>query len=174
MKVLHNSRKMWTLCDMKRLIYLLLLSFGLNVSSYGDDDPSRCMAEIEQTFFQNDLVTTALSYFNIPQGLWVPINSSLQQRVPQIAQRMKKKTRMMVPDPLEYPMNTDWARKALKDTLFDVFREALMDNQAIGGTAYSPPLAETGVMQNMFNYIYEKQKYKFIQCFGPEKQKEKQ
>lgn len=154
---------------MKRTIYLALyiLLMGVPVSAFADRDLKKCMQALERDFYQPDLVYKAFSFYNIPQGLWVPLYLDLQKKSLQIDGVLKQVTADMVPNPLEYPYNAEAARTLLKKALYSAFVQSFVESTALfpQNSFYIGP-AE---LQNMFDYIYAKQHYKFIECFGPEK-----
>lgn len=153
---------------MKRLIFSIAMIISLGFSSIilgQDDDPTKCMLALEKSFFQYDVVSVMLSLYQIPQGVWEPLILDLQKKALSVNQRMKKKVANDVPNPLEYPVNKEAARQLLKETLYDVFLEALNESTLLNvQNAFS---LSDQLISDMFEYIYNQQESKFIDCFGP-------
>lgn len=143
------------------------LVIGMPAWVFADRDLKQCMQALEQDFFQADLVYKAFSFYNIPQGLWVPLYLDLQQQSQLIDAELKRITANMVPNPIEYPYNADEARKLLKSALRTAFLQAFIDTSAL--FSQNAFYIGSNEMHNMFDYIYGKQHHKFIECFGPEK-----
>lgn len=121
-------------------------------------DPVPCVMNLEVSFFPESIVSEALSLYLIPQGLWPPISTELQQRSQTVPERMKLKTARMVPNPIEYPMKKFATAKILKGVLYEVFMEAMRIYEV-----NEQPNADL-----IFNFILKRQGLRFVECFGPE------
>ena len=145
----------------KKCLFLSFVSFSI-LSGSGTTSviPDRlpCLMELETHFFDSKLVYQALSLYQIPQGLWSPIDQSLQTRSRDIPHLMKQKTAFMVPNPIEYPLQKEATAKILKQILFDVFLQALRDNQ----------IMERPTVDFIFDYIFLQQMPLFEKCLGPQ------
>lgn len=119
-------------------------------------DPIPCFKDLQVHFFQESLVTRALSLYNIPQGLWSKINDTLTAKSYTVPDRMKTVTANMVPNPIEYPMQRGPTSKILKKVLMDVFYETMTQYQ----------VNERPTADFVFDYIFTEQMPKFIHCFG--------
>ena len=64
---------------------------------------------------------------------------------------------MMVPNPIEYPMNPKATAEILKRVLMDFFYATM--------TRYQ--VNERPTSDFIFDYIFTRQLYKFVDCFGP-------
>lgn len=144
-----------------------ILLVGMPISVFAERDLKRCMPALERDFYQEEVVYKAFSFYNIPQGLWVPIYLDLQQRSLQIDGVLKGQTANMVRNPLEYPYDAEAARALLKSALYHVMIESFTESTAL--FPQNPFYIGPEELQNMFDYIYGKQRHKFIECFGPEK-----
>lgn len=147
---------------MKKKISSLFLLFSAICGSFPVEalvtDPSPCLRELELHFFDPTLVNQALSMYNVPQGTWATILQSLQERSASVPERLKSKTAGMYPNPIAYPLQKGPTAKLLKDTLYEVFVEALAQN----GVHEQPTVGL------MFDFIFSRQMPSLIQCFGPE------
>lgn len=154
---------------MKRKLFLMIwiLLMAVPLLAFAERDMRRCMQALEQDFYQPDLVYKAFSFYNIPQGLWMPLYLDLQQKSLQIDGILKSNTANMVPNPLEYPYDPQAARELLKSALYDAMIQSFTQSTAL--FSQNPFYIGSDELQNMFDYIYEKQRHKFIECFGPEK-----
>lgn len=157
---------------MRNLFYIIgMLLVGAPLTMYAGKDLTNCMRALERSFYREDLVYQAFSFYNVPQGLWVPIYLNLVQKSSEIERRLKKETANMVPNPIEYPMDADAARELVKKALLEAFMAAFAESTALfSQNAFYYSDAD---LQNMFNYIYSNQKDKFIDCFGEEKKEGK-
>lgn len=145
---------------MKKAIFLLSGFYTGFVSSLSFalvPDPIPCVRNLETTFFRSEIVYQALSLYEIPQGLWDPINIDLQNRSRKVLDRMKEKTARMVPNPIEYPMQRVPTAQILIEILHEVYYETMVTYQV-----NEQPTADL-----IFNYILGKQAYRFLECFGP-------
>lgn len=139
------------------LIVLYNLMFILPIWSV-TQDPVPCFKYLQVNFFQENIVSQALSLYNIPQGLWAPISQTLKTKSYQVPERMRKITARMVPNPIEYPMQLGPTAELLKEVLKDVFYETMTKYQ----------VNERPTADFIFDYIFTKQLPKYANCFGEE------
>jgi len=138
-------------------IFIIISTFLLYFSNLtANSDPSDCYKDLQLNFFQEELVYQALSIYRIPQGLWARISGDLKSRSSQIPGRMRQATARLVPNPLDYPMQKEFASKLLKKTLMNVFYETMSQYQ----------VNERPTADFAFDYIFAQQLPKFIDCFG--------
>lgn len=121
-------------------------------------DRSRCLNNLETTFFERKIVTRALSLYEIPQSLWEKIKYQLELESRSVPERMRRVTAGMVPNPIEYPIQPGLAARILKDVLFDVLFDTLKKYQ----------VDERPTADYIFDYIFSQQINRFIDCFGEE------
>lgn len=121
-------------------------------------DPLPCLANLEVNFFDPALVNQALSLYNVPQGTWTVIIQSLREKSASVPERLKRKTARMFPNPLAYPLEKGPTAKLLKETLYEVFVEALAENA----------VHEQPTVSLMFDFIFSRQMPQLVQCLGPE------
>lgn len=148
---------------MRRISYfveLILLGIFLPYSNSMAVNPERipCVQNLEMHFFQESMVTQALSLYQVPQGLWSPLTLELQAAGRSILTRMELKTAQMNPNPIEYPMQKLATAQILKATLYEVFMEVIARYQA----------TDQLTANQIFNYILAAQSANFISCFGEE------
>lgn len=140
------------------LICVLCYSSGVIAFPTVIPDPIPCVLKLETGFFTEGIVSQALSMYNVRQELWVLINDLLQQKSQEVPDRMKRRTAYMVPNPIEYPMQKGATAKILKDVLFDVFNEVMMQY-------HTDEILDS---KSIFDYIFSRRFGEFEKCFGPE------
>ena len=144
---------------MKQIVLLIfLISSPLLSLPTVVPEPNKCMSSLERNFFNNHVVSEALSYYYIRQELWDLIVKDLAKRSETIPARMKKKTAFMVPNPIEFPMQNEVTSKILRD----VFREVYLETMTAFQLNIEP------VVSYIFDYILTENIPFFVQCFGPE------
>lgn len=119
-----------------------------------------CVENLQIHFFVDSLVNQSLSFYDVRQELWVPINEELREKSKEIPAMMIKKTARLVPNPLEYPMQKFETAKLLKETLFDVFSSVL----------HKYNVDEAWRIEAAFNTLFLQRRAAFVDCFGPESQ----
>jgi hypothetical protein len=134
------------------ILFLCVLSKGWSFVQ----DPNPCLRNLQQNFFREAVVTEALSFYNIPQGLWVPINNDLKVASARVPEQMKRMTSRMVPNPLEYPFQREVVAKLLKQALFEAFLSAMTNNNMV----------ERPTVDMIFDYIFYRQAPFLISCLG--------
>lgn len=117
-----------------------------------------CVEELEVHFFSPSVVNQALNFYQVRQELWPLINTELEERSKTVPRLMIEASSNMVPNPIEYPMQKRKTAELLKKVLFKLFEEVLIKYYA----------NKAGVTAPAFNYVFEQQKDRFVQCFGPE------
>ena len=138
----------------------LTLFFSISIPLWSvNPDPIACVQQLETNFFQPYVVNEALSSYQIPQALWVPITQGLITNSLTVPNRMKKVTANMVPNPIEYPLQKEATAVILKEVLFDVFMETMRQYQ----------VNERPTADFIFDYIFSRQKTAWSRCFSQEK-----
>lgn len=145
--------------SVKRIVLLILLiSSSLHSLPTVVPEPNKCIAQLERNFFNNHVVSEALSYYNIRQELWDLIVKDLAKRTETIPARMKRKTAFMVPNPIEFPIQNEVAAKILRDVFWEAYLETMV--------AFQLNIEPT--VSYIFDYILTENIPVFVQCFGPE------
>lgn len=121
-------------------------------------DPVPCVLRLETGFFIESIVNQGLSLYDVRQELWAPINEFLRIKSGEVPQRMKERTAFMVPNPIEYPMQKKETAEILKEVLFEILNEAVLNY----------PTDRIPNTRLIFNYIFSQRFPEFLQCFGPE------
>lgn len=139
---------------MIKSLYMTLVSFCLAGALHGE--VPACFKQIEKDFYRTDLVTEALSIQNVNQTNWAIINYELQKKASTVSQRIRDRSKQLIPNPLE-PYESEGAKALLEEVLQQVLAETLslfrIDNRAKIGEIYG--------------YIKEKQIDRFNRCFPP-------
>lgn len=142
--------------------WALIILFFSPLASFGyAPDPVPCLLELETHFFRSEIVIQALSFYNIPQGMWDPILSDLQDRSASVPNRMRKITAKMVPNPLEYPLQKEAAARVLKEALYSVYKEVMIENL----------MTEQPTMDLIFEYIFTRRIAALEACLGKQVEK---
>lgn len=143
--------------QIRRFLFALILSpyFVYCLPSVAPD-PIPCLKNLELYFFDEIIVSEALSLYGIRQEIWLPVTQRLRGKNLNVPLLMKEKTAYMVPNPLEYPMQKDAVAKILKDVLYEVF----MENMVFYRIDRQP------TANFIFDYIFTQQMPLFIRCFG--------
>lgn len=126
----------------KWLIAAMLMS--MPVQGFSDDTPP-CMRELEIDFFKIELLSQALSLYDVPQGQWTPIYQDLISRSQTVPYRVREKAKAYEKNPLDFPFNGEEAKKLLRQSLEEVFIEVLEDND----------VSDRGAIVEMFNFLYQ-------------------
>lgn len=143
---------------MRRLLTSFALVLFPTVVWTVNPDPIPCVEYLETNFFEPSIVNRGLSFYKINQSQWDPIVTQLQVVSQTIPSRMKQRTAGMFPNPIEYPMQKMPTARLLKEVLYQVFMEVMVNNYAA-----NQPQATL-----VFDYILSKQAALFVNCFGYE------
>src|SRR5690348_4739420 len=87
-----------------------------------------CSKELLLSYFPETFVNDSLKRFNIPQDKWAGINASLSSKDKDIVKIVEQKASTMTPNPLKDPQQRQAAVKLFRETLLQVFSDALKDN----------------------------------------------
>lgn len=116
-----------------------------------------CYREMEINFFKPNLVNEALSLHSVPQSNWTPINQELQKNVRFVPQLVKERADRMIPNPF-VPFQPQAASALLRSVLFEVFSRTLAVFH----------ITNQNKVDEMFQYLRERQSQLFLSCFGEE------
>lgn len=119
------------------------------------------MQDIERHFFQPNDVSQVLAFHEVSQGAWTEINRILMANAKNVPNLVLAKAARMNPNPLNPPFQWIAASHILKEALFEVF----------SGTLTIFNINDPGQWQEMFDYLFEKQKTRWVACFGEENPK---
>ncbi len=119
-------------------------------------DMPPCLFQLETEFFQQELLYQAFNLYQIPQGLWVPIYETLQEKSRSVPEKMKQKTASMVPNPIEYPLQKQATWKILKIVLFTLLNEVMRGYR----------ISSSEKIEGVFTYLLDKQAVILNRCLG--------
>jgi hypothetical protein len=115
-----------------------------------------CFRDLENNFFRPNLVNEALSMHSVFQSTWTPINQQLSRNARRAPEIIRARAKQMDPNPLGTPFLPKEASWLLQQVLLEIFSETLTPFHVV-----SP-----GKIEEMFQYIREKQIQRFHACFG--------
>lgn len=144
---------------MKKLIqcFFLLYIMGAN----GQLPP--CFSQVEQNFFNYDVVAQAFSNNGIPQSAWPVLYAQIQQNVRYVPVMVEQTAARMSPNPLN-PYQPLLAGELLKRVLYKIFFDTMFANRNI---VTDRQIHESDIRQ-MFLYIRSRQTLLLSSCFGAE------
>lgn len=119
-----------------------------------------CSKELLLSYFPAAFVNDTLKRFNIPEDKWEGINKSLSIKDKDIVKIVEQKASSMTSNPLKDPQQRQTAVKLFRETLLQVFTDALKENG----------ITDANKFQAMLDDIQQQKAKKFAQCM--EKQKE--
>src|SRR5262249_10869594 len=109
--------------------------------------------------FPEPIVMDTLKRFNVPQDKWAGIAKSLSEKDKEVVKLVEKKASAMNPNPLKDTQQRQAAVKLFRDTLFEVFADAMKENGVEDQSQLMP----------MLDDIQQQKAKKFAMCM--EKQK---
>jgi hypothetical protein len=119
-----------------------------------------CSRDLLLSYFPEKFVNETFKKFNIAEDKWAAINASLASKDKDIVKLVEQKAASMNPNPLKDPQQRQAAVKLFRETLLQVFTEALKNNG----------IQDTSQFQGMLDDIQQQKAKKFAQCM--EKQRE--
>lgn len=139
----------------KTLMLILLASIN-SIAANADAPP--CYKNIESNFFRPELVSEALSLHSVPQSNWALINTELQHELKRVPMMVKERANKMQPNPFGTPFQPQAAVEVLRQVLFEVFSSTL--------TTFN--ITNQQKIEEMFQYIRQRQSQRMLSCFGQE------
>ena len=147
-----------SLCVEKRgllLTSLLILSFPLAATA----EIPACYKDLELNFFKVNLLNEALSLHAVSQSNWSLINMELQRNIKRVPEIVRQRAKGMDPNPFEIPFQSHAAAELLRQVLLEVFSETLAIFH----------ITNQSNIEEMFQYIRERQSQRLVACFGEER-----
>lgn len=141
---------------LRTMIMMIGLSISLPFLSYGETP--FCYKELERNFFKPALVDEALSLHSVPQSNWSLINNELQRNVKRVPELVKERAKRMDPNPFGTPFQPQAASEVLRGALLEVFSSTLALFH----------ITNQNNINEMFQYIRERQSQFLLACFGDE------
>lgn len=118
-----------------------------------------CAKELLLSYFPEPIVEETLKKFNVPQDKFAGIQKSLANKDKEVVKTVEQKASAMNPNPLKDPQQRQAAVKLFRETLLQVFSDALKENGLQDASQYQP----------MLDDIQQQKAKKFAMCM--EKQK---
>ena len=119
-----------------------LMAFSPMLEAY--DGRPACYKELERNFFSFHNVGEALALWKVPQAMWDPTIKLVQERQKEAESVIEKKARLLKPNPLEHPFQSDVAGDLLKQTMYEIFQRCLLETGFF----------DTVSILKMFEYIW--------------------
>lgn len=120
-----------------------------------------CAKEMLLSYFPSPIVKETLKRFNVPQEKWDGILKSLSNKDKEVVKLVEQKAAEMSPNPLKDPQQRQAAVKLFRDTLLQVFSDALKENN----------MTDTSKYQAMLDDIQQQKAKQFAMCMDRQKQK---
>ena len=126
------------------------------------DDSPECFKRFERDFFKERYLNEAFSLhqMTVPQSQWNIIYRALQAKMQQVPGLVKSQAERMDVNPLSHPFQAEQAEKLLFDILYQAFVQTMHDYN----------VRDDYSIQNMFNYVLQKQQAEIDSCFQTKKQ----
>jgi hypothetical protein len=118
-----------------------------------------CAKELLLSYFPEPIVAETLKHFSIPQDKWAGIAKSLAAKEKNVVKVVEEKAKEMSPNPLKDPQQRQAAIKLFRDSLLQVFSDALKENG----------VTDTSQFQAMLDDIQQQKAKKFAMCMEKKK-----
>lgn len=153
----------------KKSLAGVLLAAGALIAPWNglcaaNDAIDECAKDLLLSYFPEPIVTETLKKFDVPQDKWAGINKSLASKDKEIVKLVEQKAAAMNPNPLKDPQQRQAAVKLFRETLLQVFTDAMKDND----------VTDTSKLQAMLDDIQQQKAKKFAMCMEKQKQKMQQ
>lgn len=135
----------------------LMLSANLSAAEPAGQD--ECTKELLLSYFPESMVNDTLKRFNIAQDKWAGIAKSLSSKDKDVVKLVEQKAAAMNPNPLKDPQQRQAAVKLFRETLLQVFSDAMRENG----------IQDASQFQAMLDDIQQQKAKRFAMCM--EKQK---
>ena len=149
-------------------IILTAIAFGFcSLSAAIPSAPSpqldQCAKELLLSYFPDQFVTETLKKFNIPQEKWDAIKKALAEKDKEVIKLIEEKASKINPNPLKDPQQRQAAVKIYRETLLEVFSDAMKANG----------ITDTKNYQAMLDDIQQQKAKKFAECMRKQAQETK-
>lgn len=118
----------------------------------------RCYHQIAQHFFSEDVVSQALSLYQVPASIWDSILKDLRDNESAVESIMETRARKMRPNPLRAPFDPDKVYLLLESVLFDIFFKTINYYNVI----------DPNSIRAMFNYVMQRESSYIKDCLYSE------
>lgn len=119
-----------------------------------------CAKELLLSYFPAPIVNETLKRFDVPKDKWDGIAKSLASKDKDVVKTVEQKASAMNPNPLKDPQQRQAAVKLFRDTLLQVFTDAMKDNG----------ITDTSKFQAMLDDIQQQKAKMFAMCMERHKQ----
>ena len=140
---------------MKKVIILLLAVLAPTIGE-ARQTPEKCYRELESNFFDENIVSAALSLHKVYQSQWTLINRDLRNRSRNIKQTVKQRARKLERNPFNRPFQLEVATQLLIQAEFEIFSDVM----------FNYDVRSPGKINDMFLYIRENRLQQMPECFG--------
>lgn len=123
------------------------------------DPTDECAKELLLSYFPEPIVKETLKRFSIPDDKVAGIVKSLSNKDKDVVKVVEEKAKAMNPNPLKDPQQRAAAVKLFRETLLQVFTEALQENG----------ITDTSKFQAMLDDIQQQKAKKFAMCMDRQK-----
>lgn len=135
----------------------LMAPFALTAASV--DAADECAKELLLSYFPEPIVKDTLKKFSIPEDKWAGITTSLGNKDKEVVKIVEEKASKMNPNPLKDPQQRPAAVKLFRETLLQVFTDALKENG----------ITDSAKFQTMLDDIQQQKAKKFAMCIEKKK-----
>jgi hypothetical protein len=131
-----------------------VLSVPVSASAEISTVKDECAKELLLSYFPEPIVLDTLKRFNVPQDKWAGIAKSLASKDKDVVKIVEKKASAMNPNPLRDTQQRQVAVKLFRDTLFEVFSDAMKEND----------IQDQSQFMAMLDDIQQQKAKKFAMC----------
>lgn len=123
-----------------------------------------CARELLLSYFPEPIVIDTLKRFSVPQEKWSGITATLSNKDKEVVKIVEQKAASMSPNPLKDPQQRQAAVKLFRETLLQVFSDALKENG----------ITDESNFQAMLDDIQQQKAKKFAMCMEKQKNQAQQ
>lgn len=113
-----------------------------------------CSKELLLAYFPEVFVTETLKKFNVPEDKWDSIKKELANKDKDVVKTVEEKASQMDPNPLKDPLQRQAAVKIFRETLLQIFGDALRANG----------IDDQRQIQSMLEDIQKQKARRFAEC----------
>jgi len=138
----------------------MFIFFALPITFFINAETPPCYKDIESNFFRVDFVSEALSIHSVPQSNWSLINIELQKNIKEVPSMVRARANRMRPNPFGTPFQPQEASELMRQVLLEIFSNTLATFH----------ITNQQKVEEMFQYIRQRQSQRMLACFGQEEQ----
>ena len=115
---------------LSKMLWCIFLEVGfcalpMDLTGVESESESACSPEVLVVYFPGIVVRETLNRFEVPEDKWNFIIEELNEKENQIIKIIENKASGIDPNPLKYPQQRQIVLKITRETLFEIFAEAL-------------------------------------------------